>query len=274
MKPLYIRMLPYFFRPWTLPKKIKNYVARKYFDKTPIELEQNLLFNAIHLSREFGLRRKADLATVLNGIDDSEHTTLFASLSENRKINKILEIGTYDGFNAHFLSILFSGAIIETIDLPDDDPIFMSSYGRDNLTFRLEFLEKRKQNVLRHNIIFKNLNSLWLLNYQSSVYDLIWVDGAHGYPVVAIDIANALRLVAKGGIVVCDDVWVGRPENESDSMYKSSATFCTLTAMKAAGIIEVNFIYKRTDFSSAGRADIKEYIAVIKKIENPESIVP
>ena len=46
------------------------------------------------------------------------------------------------------------------------------------------------------NIEFKKMNSLELTNSKNS-YDMIWIDGAHGYPYVTIDIINSLRLLKK-----------------------------------------------------------------------------
>ena len=40
------------------------------------------------------------------------------------------------------------------------------------------------------------MNSLELINHERT-YDLIWIDGAHGYPMVCIDIINSLRLSDK-----------------------------------------------------------------------------
>ena len=41
------------------------------------------------------------------------------------------------------------------------------------------------------NINFKKMNSVKLIACKKK-YDLIWIDGAHGYPVVCIDIINSL----------------------------------------------------------------------------------
>ena len=41
------------------------------------------------------------------------------------------------------------------------------------------------------------MNSLELTNSKNS-YDMIWIDGAHGYPYVTIDIINSLRLLKRG----------------------------------------------------------------------------
>ena len=53
-------------------------------------------------------------------------------------------------------------------------------------------MERDKTLNISRNIQFKKMNSLELCNSDKS-YDLIWVDGAHGYPNVTIDISNSIR---------------------------------------------------------------------------------
>ena len=48
--------------------------------------------------------------------------------------------------------------------------------------------------------------------------DLIWVDGAHSYPIVSADITNSIRLMKnKRSILMCDDIW--RKTKRNDNMY-------------------------------------------------------
>jgi hypothetical protein len=66
-------------------------------------------------------------------------------------------------------------------------------------------------------------------------FDFIWVEGAHGYQVVACDIVNSLRLLKKNGTCLVDDVWDNVSLN--DKMYKSIGAFETLTELARAGLI-------------------------------------
>lgn len=261
------KLIYYLIRPRKLVSKIfqkrTDLKNRKSFDIQAIEEEQKSVFESLGLVREVGLQKKNSLASSVGGLDDSEHLTLFASISQAYDVKNILEIGTYDGKNAKYLSLLFPQADIETIDLSEDSPLFINSYNRSNPEFMLKFLKTREENLRSsEKIKFTRLNSLGLLNYESGAFDLIWVDGAHGYPIVAIDVANAIRLLQKGGLFLCDDVWVGRETNNSDFMYKSGATIETLIAFKEAEMIEFSLPYKRLNFDSAGNPTLKEHIAV------------
>tara|TARA_Y100001968_G_scaffold333538_1_gene397075 strand:- start:3559 stop:4167 length:609 start_codon:yes stop_codon:yes gene_type:complete len=174
----------------------------------------------------------------------SEHLIIFAALSiSSFKPRNILEIGTYDGKTALILSKLFPESNITTIDLKDEDPIFIGSYSRDNNVE--EFINYRNKLINKAtNINFIKSNSLYLTfsNYLKN-QDLIWLDGAHGYPIVASDITNCIRLLNNQGILMCDDVW--QNIKASDAMYFSIATFETLSAYGNANIINTTFFNKR-----------------------------
>ena len=67
--------------------------------------------------------------------------------------------------------------------------------------------KKRNQLLSRSKLIsFIEMNSMNLCNFEEDTYDLIWIDGAHGYPVVACDIINSYRLLDNNGIAMIDDV--------------------------------------------------------------------
>ena len=174
----------------------------------------------------------------------SEHLVIFACISHKKKLIKnILEIGTYDGKCASILADLFPSATITTVDLSDDDPIFKESYSRGRNVDR--FIRKRDLILSKNkNINFIKNNSLKITNAKNfPKQDLIWVDGSHGYPVVASDITNSIRLMKKNGILMCDDIWQTTKKN--DQMYVSTAGFETLLAFSKANIIENIFFRKR-----------------------------
>ena len=99
-----------------------------------------------------------------------------------------MEIGTFDGSNAFLLSRLFPSASVLTIDLSKNTKSFQNSYGRNNELELKNFLKKRNDNLkLSKNIYFKEINSIKLF-YEKDNFDLIWIDGAHGYPFVTFDI--------------------------------------------------------------------------------------
>ena len=195
----------------------------------------------------------------------SEHEVFFSSLSlnKNREINDILEIGTFDGFNALLLSKLFTKTNIVTIDLPENSEDFVNFYDRKKKIDK--FIEDRN-NILSENknIQFFSLNSLGLLNHKKK-YDLIWIDGAHGYPVVCIDIINALHILNDKGIIVCDDVHKNLNQINSDRMYHSIASYETLKELSKENLIKFELIYKRLDPKNNCIKNERKFLAIVTK---------
>ena len=106
----------------------------------------------------------------------SEHLILFGALAKsNFRINAILEIGTFDAKTALILSKLFPKASLTTLDLPEDDKEFSSTYNRKNKI--KEFIINRNKILnLSKKIKFKQMNSLGICNWNKK-FDLIWIDG-------------------------------------------------------------------------------------------------
>ena len=191
----------------------------------------------------------------------SEHEIIFSAISSKKKINRILEIGTFDGWNSYLLSNLFPSSEITTVDLDEKDKNFSLFYNRED---KLDLFLKDRDHVLEKckNVIFKKINSINLINSKEK-YDLIWIDGAHGYPIVTIDIVNALNLVERDGIILCDDVFIERQINEDD-MYSSVATFETLKIFEKQKIIKSFLFYKRLSKEFNCNPKTRQHIALVK----------
>ena len=193
----------------------------------------------------------------------SEHLVVMAAISESEfKVDNILEIGTFDGQTAHILSNLFPESKITTIDLSsttiNQKQIYNYAYKENNLELARSLLLEKCANVE-----FKALNSLSLV-YENSKFDLIWVDGAHGYPTVAIDLINALRLISPRGIVMCDDVYKFTKSNDSE--YNSVGAFETLEELRKAGLIDFKLFLKRINKAYNYPKSRKKYVGVFQKI--------
>ena len=225
----------------------KNYNKRLSF--------QNSLYSKNNLNRKEGLdllnkilhKEKLDLYNESFGMY-SEHLIMFAAMSFNKinKINSILEIGTFDGITSIILSKIFPHAEIITIDLKDNDPIFKNIYDRNDDIKRESFIKERNLRLSKiEKIKFIQMNSLEITidSLHHDKFDLIWIDGAHGYPTVCSDITNAIRLSHAQTILMCDDVW--KNLKNSDPMYSSIAAWQTLEEFYKAGIIRTDFFYKR-----------------------------
>ena len=261
-------------RPHKIPKKILNnlnyYFGYKKYNQNFFEEEQNKIFEHFGLNRQEGIKKltsvKKDLDLKLRDSGmSSEHEIIFSSLSlsKNKSFTDILEIGTFDGFNSLLLSNLFPNSNIDTIDLSETDDDFVNSYNRkDNIN---KFIQDRNIILSKNkNINFYPLNSLKLLNYKKK-YDLIWIDGAHGYPVVCIDIINSLHILKENGLILCDDVYLKLNQSNSDTIYSSFATYETLNELKKQDLINFRLVYKRLSVEHNCIENTRKFIAIVSK---------
>ena len=261
-------------RPHKIPLKIFNkisyYLSYKKYNQIFFENEQNEIFEYFGLNRHEGIKKlkyiKKDLGFKLRNSEmSSEHEVIFSSLSLNKNnlFTDILEIGTFDGFNSLLLSNLFPNSNIDTIDLSETDDDFINFYYRkDNTT---KFIQDRNIILSKNkNINFLLLNSLKLLNYKKK-YDLIWIDGAHGYPVVCIDIINSLHILKENGLILCDDVYLKLKQSNSDKMYSSIATYETLSELKKQDLINFRLAYKRLSAKYNCLENKRKFVAIVSK---------
>lgn len=274
MNNLFMKILNNLARPHKIPKKILNklnyYFSYKKYNQNFFEEEQNKIFEHFGLNRQEGIKKltsvKKDLDLKLRDSGmSSEHEIIFSSLSlsKNKSFTDILEIGTFDGFNSLLLSNLFPNSNIDTIDLSETDDDFVNSYNRkDNIN---KFIQDRNIILSKNkNINFYPLNSLKLLNYKKK-YDLIWIDGAHGYPVVCIDIINSLHILKENGLILCDDVYLKLNQSNSDAIYSSFATYEILNELKKQDLINFRLVYKRLSVEHNCIENTRKFIAIVSK---------
>ena len=275
MSNLLLKIIRNLIRPHKIPKKIFNklnyYFNYKKYNQNFFENDQNDIFKYFGLNREEGIKK---LTLIKKDLDfksrdsgmSSEHEVIFSSLSlsKNKSITDILEIGTFDGFNALLLANLFPYSNIDTIDLPENDDDFINFYNRkDNIS---KFIQSRNFNLSKNkNINFFPLNSLKLLNHKKK-YDLIWIDGAHGYPMVCIDIINSLHILKENGLILCDDVFLELNQSNSDKIYSSIATYETLNELKKQNLVNFRLVYKRLNVEYNCLENNRQFIAIVSKM--------
>ena len=124
-------------------KKILR-LEKSNFDYFKFNVDDSILkLNAI-LNKKYSRNFNRDL--------DSIHWLIFSALSKRNSIKNILEIGTYDGEFTYILSQLFPKSKITTIDLPEDDPLMASFYGRADSTALSNYMKKQYKNINQKNI--------------------------------------------------------------------------------------------------------------------------
>jgi predicted O-methyltransferase YrrM len=228
---------------------------------------QDSQFEKMSLDRIKGLQR---LGKILRSEFDreysedrgmwSEHLVLFASISVSKnQIRNILEIGTHKGETTRILHQLFPDANITTIDLPDRIAKESQIYTYSDSD---QIIVQRKANIGSIDRINQlQMNSCGLVFHEQK-YDLIWLDGAHGYPICAIDVTNAVRMVSVEGFIICDDVYTRL--KHSDEMYDSTATHEVLEAFRKSEILHYELLYKRLSIQFNFWKSQTKYLAVAK----------
>jgi predicted O-methyltransferase YrrM len=246
------------------------YKSNTIANKTFLVNKQAALFSKNHLDRDAGLNLVHKICLNLFNEEYTEDDGMFSehlvicsslSLSSDFKANNILEIGTFDGRTTAIFSNLFPKAAITTIDLEDESNKFRETYARSDKY--IEFNDNRDSLLSKlENVTFKMLNSVNLTEWDANSFDLIWIDGEHGYPVIAMDIINALRLINAGGVILIDDVWTSNKRN--DQMYNSIGAYQSLLSLHEAKAIDGFELFLKRIGPKHNILNLQKFVGFIK----------
>ena len=153
------------------------------------------------------------------------HTYLLAaaiqsSLEKKNNLSKInfLEIGTYDGVNSLIMSLISDQVVVHTFDPEPHESAtswkYHKSSDQDYKSWGESHFKKRQSNILRPNIKYYPISSSCLLTRIESIQkpDIVWIDGDHRFPQIAIDLAAVLAM-HRDSIILIDDVYLARSNN-------------------------------------------------------------
>jgi hypothetical protein len=159
--------------------------------------------------------------------------------------------------------MIFPSAEIVTVDLPDDDPIFSTSYQREDPEYLREFKANQEKNLQGDRIEFVKKNSFFLPTMVHRKFDLIWIDGGHLYPEISWDICNAYHLCNPGGWIMCDDVMLNR--NGYRDGYVSPDSHEILEYVRDRTNEEVVYFLKRETPKSSANPRKRKHVAILRK---------
>lgn len=170
-----------------------------------VQTHNQFFFDGLNVAREAVEKRYAVAAAkadVIPGPLDSIHRLAFAALAESGFTPQtILELGTSHADTTIILAELFPDAIIYTVELPDDDPIYDTTHpSHDRRNARAARLDAYT------NIRQLRINTLWLMSQDLPGFDLIWLDAGHHFPEVAWDHSFCIQKLNPGGWLFTDDV--------------------------------------------------------------------
>ena len=244
---------------------LKTALLRPFFDGKRFLLEEKTKFLTLGIDYDSGVR-----ATIESGLVRerppwiSAHLILFAGLAlRNYQAPNILEIGTFEAWTTRFLSHFFPKSDITTIELPEDDPIYLSTYSRETSGGRGQVEERMHANLAQTQAMQLRVNSFFLPAQCNKKFDLAWIDGGHMYPEIAWDACNAFHLCKDGGMLVFDDVVLhAKP---SDRLYLSEGMVTILEYVARRSSCRVTFLMKYVHPYSSGLPRQRRYIAVVEK---------
>jgi predicted O-methyltransferase YrrM len=239
--------------------------------RTEVMKSQKDTFERAGLSLDSAIQQTAETLELSNirRTDTSMHYEIFAAISRVHDVKRILEIGTSSGVFTMFLAQLFTQASIQTWDLP---PEGFASVGVDAgvesyRSIRIAYgdqTEKSRANLNSLRNVEQIRQDSTRLTFDSELFDLIWVDGDHTFPVVAFDIINALRLVRPQGWICVDDV---RPRDTSRGTLGSQETFRTVKHLEQIGLVSLHLLMKRLDSASMLlEPESRKYVAVMRRL--------
>jgi len=182
------------------------YHARDAALRTRVAHYNDFFFDELGVTREsaFGLYQEvARRAGIRTGDSESIHRLAFAALRVSGfKPRRVLELGTHLGTTTTYLAELFPEAMVYTVELPPDDPLYPRLHPEGAARHDAVLAER----LARSNIITLRVNTVRLQAQDLPDFDLIWLDAGHNFPEVAWDHFFCLHRLAPGGCLFTDDV--------------------------------------------------------------------
>ena len=126
---------------------------------------------------------------------------LFKKNNLLKKKNKVLEIGTYEGFSAVFILHILKNSHLTIVDTfkggPEQKEV--SSFSNLKKIFRNN-VKKYKKRIFVYE---GSSDSFFQIN--KNKFDFIYVDGAHDYKSVLKDSINSFKCLKQNGLLIFDD---------------------------------------------------------------------
>jgi len=141
-------------------------------------------------------------------MNEPEFFKLMDFIITNFNIENILEIGTLLGETTFFCSDFDKVKQVTTVDFKEH-PRYIVNY-----KFFLSNLSKHKN---KNKILHYDEGSNKFFETCDKTYDLIFIDGDHGYTQSKSDLQNSIKHLRKGGIILMHDIndFVKRTEEKS-----------------------------------------------------------
>lgn len=238
-----------------------NIFKRHKTDIDPLHYNDYFFYN-LGVSRNDAFDMFASIVAKI-GIDSKDADAMYRPAWCALKLSgfepkTILELGTYRGFSAVFLAMLWPEAHVYTVDLPQDDPLYYKWLP-----------EPGHQTPLLYelpNITFIKANSMHIqqTEIKDLQVDLLFIDAGHNNPTMSFDHLYWLDHVVLGGWLFSDDVM---PEFDPVNG-KGNVIWQTIKYANERNPDKFQFLLQREDperFKADGKNGKRKYIGVLHK---------
>lgn len=253
-----------------ISRRQKNKQLFSRFDSTPFLAEQRASFENCGLDWEkshYAVNRFFDSRSEKRR-DTSQHWEVAAGVVLTGGVKRVLEIGTERGQFTAFLHSLDSRLEVTTVDLPSDNKRYITAttvargHVQNELSAIQSTVTERSRNIDHlERVRFWEMNSVRHALVEEK-FDFIFVDGAHTYPVVAIDAINAIRLVQSNGWVLFDDLI---SEQRVASEYGGAESTRIVNVLEESGVASVTRFHKRLEALKLVNEVDRKYIALARR---------
>jgi len=123
----------------------------------------------------------------------------YIGIARGRALQRILEIGTYQGYTTKLMADNFPDMMVVTVDLPPGKLGVIPDLECERLTYWSE-----------HSQLTGDEPNIWRVECDSALYragyfGVIFIDGAHSYEYALADSLTALKSIESNGIILWHD---------------------------------------------------------------------
>lgn len=135
----------------------------------------------------------------------SELKQLIMNFMYANRVNKILEIGSYEGASACFFSDMLLDNPKSRLTCVDPFDTGDKTSPVNNTTINLFMSNINQSKNVNKIIVEKMFSSEFYEKNKGNAYNFIYIDGSHLLEDITIDFNNCLKIIENGGIIWMDD---------------------------------------------------------------------
>lgn len=215
MISFFLGNLNFLFRKSTIKNAVSKFLYIKRYKKNLNQNFNSFLFLKFFLISEIIKKKykKLSFTKINNNYSFSEdwfsgnipvwEKIIKEEFSEKTKL-KYLEIGTFEGRSAIYISETFNNIDVSCVD-PFDEYETVKSLAKEQEMKKVYETFLSNIRILNNKVKHFKVRSNEFFKDNNFFFDIIYIDGSHYYLDVQDDFRNSLNCLNKGGIIIFDD---------------------------------------------------------------------